>query len=259
MTLVLFTGYIKSFFYPSRKSALSLLDLIGLRKPRLATMLTALNHRLLLPFSIRNSRIVICPSEKVKSDASNYRQNKETHVLRLPIEESFYSAPPASRREKYFLVVGANEAKKNHQVIKILAQRFQNERFIIVGHQTEKISYVPENVKIRGFVDQKELISLYDNCKALIFPSLAEGHGLPVAEALARKRPVICFDIKPLNEFQHPLMRFCMPFSVDDMAEKVAAIIPGEPECNNWHSLGFPHWQEYIDCLLNVLEKSIGD
>jgi len=49
---------------------------------------------------------------------------------------------------------------------------------------------VPEGVEVRGAVSMAELVGLYRSASALVFPSLYEGFGLPVLEAMARGVPV---------------------------------------------------------------------
>ena len=55
-------------------------------------------------------------------------------------------------------------------------------------------------VEARGYVDLQEVNSLYDQSSCIILPSAMEGYGLPLAEALAAGKPVICSDIEPFRE-----------------------------------------------------------
>ncbi len=113
-----------------------------------------------------------------------------------------------------FLLVGTIEPRKGHRValdaFETLWATGAPARLVIVGRRgwfeeaiVAAILGSPELGK-RLFwfddVDDGELSYLYAHARALIFPSFAEGFGLPIAEAAARGRPAICSDIPVFHE-----------------------------------------------------------
>ncbi len=88
----------------------------------------------------------------------------------------------------------------------------------------------PERVRDLGFVSEEELGVLLRGARLLVFPSLFEGFGLPVAEALAAGCPVACSDLPPLRELGGDAARFFDPASARSMAEAVTELWDGEAQ-----------------------------
>ena len=76
-------------------------------------------------------------------------------------------------------------------------------------------------VNIVGYVSEGELVRLYGDSKALIFPSFYEGFGLPILEAFAYKIPVLCSNLEPFIEITNGEALFFDPHSVDAIATKI--------------------------------------
>ena len=108
---------------------------------------------------------------------------------------------------KYLLYSGAGDPRKNLKRLihayEALPRSLREEyKLVLVGHLLadenkeikdwiKRSSIKSECIKIVGFVTDKELVDLYRNCSLFIFPSLHEGFGLPVLEAMSCGAPVI--------------------------------------------------------------------
>jgi len=96
----------------------------------------------------------------------------------------------------YLLVVGTKEPRKNlHRVINAFKQLEKNNlQLAIVGKtgwgKKNKITK-QNNIKILGYVPDKDLPALYNGAKIFLYPSLYEGFGMPILEAQACNCPVI--------------------------------------------------------------------
>jgi glycosyltransferase involved in cell wall biosynthesis len=77
------------------------------------------------------------------------------------------------------------------------------------------------HVRFPGFVEDPELAALYQSCLGLIFPSLYEGFGLPVLEAMALGAPVLCSNIASLPQIAGDAAVY---FDPRDPSEIAAAI-----------------------------------
>jgi glycosyltransferase involved in cell wall biosynthesis len=113
----------------------------------------------------------------------------------------------------YFLTICTLEPRKNHMLLlevwrELHARRgMETPRLIFVGRQGWEVETTrrfidshPDYVDWRGHMGEAELAGLLAGARALLFPSFAEGFGLPVGEALASGVPVIASDIAVLRE-----------------------------------------------------------
>ena len=82
-----------------------------------------------------------------------------------------------------------------------------------------------DDVDLRGWVSAAELADLYDNASAYVFPTLFEGFGLPVLEAMARGCPVIGSDIPVLHEVGGDDMAYFDPHDPVAIATAVRAVV----------------------------------
>ena len=82
-----------------------------------------------------------------------------------------------------------------------------------------------ERVRFLGWVDDDELEGLYRAATCFVFPSLAEGFGLPVLEAMVRGTPVACSRIGPLEEVAGEAALYFEPTDVEDMARAIESLL----------------------------------
>jgi hypothetical protein len=85
------------------------------------------------------------------------------------------------------------------------------------------------DVLFPGYVAEYELAALYQSCLALVFPSLYEGFGMPVLEAMAFGKPVACSDVASLPEIAGDAALQFDPRKPDAMADAIARVA-FEPE-----------------------------
>ena len=132
----------------------------------------------------------------------------------------------------YYLYVGSLiERKGLLQTIIAFAQLPETNRkpFVVVGKGsknykskvTDMIRYysLEEYFYFIDSISNQHLISVYDHCFALIYPSVYEGFGIPVIEALFRHKPVITSDISSLPEAAGPGAILVNPYSPDDISK----------------------------------------
>ena len=84
-----------------------------------------------------------------------------------------------------------------------------------------KSNDMEKSVHFLGFVSDHELTGLYKSAKAFVFPSLAEGFGLPGLEAMAAGCPVVCSDIPVFHEIYGDAAIYFDPNNARDIAEKI--------------------------------------
>jgi len=94
--------------------------------------------------------------------------------------------------ERYYLFVGTGDPRKNFQVIpKALDEGGKDIPVAVVGWSGWENHVAGSNAIPLGYVSNSDLAALYSGARALIYPSLYEGFGLPVVEAMACGCPVV--------------------------------------------------------------------
>ena len=83
----------------------------------------------------------------------------------------------------------------------------------------------PDRVRVLGFVDDADLPALYRNAALFAFPSLYEGFGLPVLEAMACGVPVVCSDVSSLPEVAGDAALLVHPLDTGALAQALARVL----------------------------------
>jgi len=121
---------------------------------------------------------------------------------------------------------------------------------------------IQENVVWTGFVPGNVLDAFYANAMLFVFPSLYEGFGIPVLEAMLHGVPVVCSEVASLPEVAGDAALYFDPHSVEDMATKMATVLQNTDlgECLvergyrnlerfSWRDTAQKTIQAYIDSL----------
>jgi glycosyltransferase involved in cell wall biosynthesis len=200
--------------------------------------------------SIHASEAVISVSDFVKRDiVAQYGVKPETvtSIWNIP------SGSPTNRLSKskedrilgkmgidfeYLFFPSHGWPHKNHlklvEAFPFIRESLPNLRMIFTGGKFDQEH--PAAKKIRslgleeyilhiGYRTPTEIRCLYQGAKALVYPSLFEGFGMPVAEAIESGVPVVCSDIEPLVEIGGEAVVTFDPRSSKDIAEKVVAAL----------------------------------
>jgi glycosyltransferase involved in cell wall biosynthesis len=135
-----------------------------------------------------------------------------TYVAPLGCAPLASPAAAAMPAQPYFVVLGRIVPRKNHLLLLAIWRRLGPDapRLVIVGARgggiENVIDLLERSTALRGTVEERsrvpdaELGPLLAGARALVFPSLAEGYGMPLAEALAAGVPVLCSDLASFRE-----------------------------------------------------------
>jgi glycosyltransferase involved in cell wall biosynthesis len=112
-----------------------------------------------------------------------------------------------------------------------------------------------------GYVDADDLPALYRAARAVVFPSLFEGFGMPVLEALACGVPVACADLPPLVEVGAGAVRTFDPGDTGDVARAMREVWEDDALRARLRTGGLARAEEYrwarlVPALVRVYERA---
>lgn len=150
--------------------------------------------------------------------------------LRGAAEWPAVRAGKSADRGAYLLAFGGITPNKNLarllQAYAVARQRHGlSQRLVLVGRLPPSIR--PEDtagVEATGYLDEAALAGVLRGADTLIFPSLYEGFGLPVLEAMAAGVPVICSKVTAMPEVAGDAAVYFDPRDVEDMASRIAEV-----------------------------------
>jgi glycosyltransferase involved in cell wall biosynthesis len=230
---------------PGIPQVTTILDVIYKRHPDTHGGVLAWGMRALVPLAARRSRRVLTLSEASKADI--------VHFLGLPPErvDVTYLGPglpndviPMSEEElrkrlhlgdePIVLTVSAKRPHKNlKRLISAVSTLETPAKLVVPGYATsfeadlrahaERVA--PGRVVFTGWVDSQTLEGLYRAATCFIFPSLAEGFGLPLLEAMARGVPVGCSDRSSLPELGGEAVLYFDPEATAAIADAIATLL----------------------------------
>lgn len=166
--------------------------------------------------AVRKAKVVIAVSQSTRTDLSRLLPESlhKTQVTLLAPRTMPASNPnsPAAAGSPYLICLGTLEPRKNlDRLIAAwlslpLVER-NGIRLVVVGmkgwminHLLERHNQADNSVEFTGFIDDAILNNLLRNALALVYPSLYEGFGLPVIEAMACGTPVLTSDLGATRE-----------------------------------------------------------
>lgn len=196
--------------------------------------------KLVVPRSFRRAEKIITVSEATKKDLIRlFNVSAEKIFVVYPAVAVFVFLQNGPDRvyleekqnDQYFLCLGTIEPRKNFllaaRAMKIFHQKFPEHRLLIVGKRgwkyeaTVKEFVGADFIEEIGYVSPEEKFSLLAGARALIFPSLYEGFGLPSLEAMTLGLPVITTSVGALPEVCGSAVRYV---STDDPSELARAM-----------------------------------
>ena len=278
------------FFSPSHyaprfspmPTAISIMDLSYIHFPELFTKHDLYQLVNWTKYSAKNAREIFTISNFSRDDIiKTYKKKPED------VETTYLGIKPAlSGNDKvlsmeemhkkfgitkpYLLFVGTLQPRKNvAKLIEAFSQLKNKEiELVIVGKKGwlwEEIFAAPEKfgvmerVKFLDFVENEDLPSLYKNALCFVLPSLYEGFGLPVLEAMKFGCPTVISDTSSLPEVGGDAALYFDPQSVDDIAQKIEKVISDEKLREEMVKKGYNQikkfsWEKTAKETLKVLE-----
>lgn len=187
------------------------------------------------------SKVVIAVSNFTKSEIARFHSSPRTISDKVVVihegwEHLDLAIDENERQEdfskEYFLYVGSSRGHKNlTRLIEAYSSIYTGIKYdlVIAGNgrwlSATDIRLIQEvntqeiRIYLTGWIPDKRLHLLFREARALVFPSLCEGFGIPILEAFFNKVPLICSDIPVFREVAGDAALFFDPLRVSSIAE----------------------------------------
>jgi glycosyltransferase involved in cell wall biosynthesis len=236
-------------YRPGVPTLLTLYDFIPQLFPGTVSARARLLAGLATRLALRAAERVVAISEATRADLARLYPEAARRAVAIPLaaDPAFAPQPPAATaalRHRYrlpprfALYLGSNKQHKN--LLRLLAawQRLPEEEVLAIAGAWDKrypearrfveVWGLEKRVRFLGPVAEAELPSLYSAASVFVFPSLYEGFGLPVVEALACGTPVACSDRSSLPEAAGNAALLFDPEDVEAITSAVGRLLAGE-------------------------------
>ena len=194
-----------------------------LPKSKSLLLRTYMNRR--LPAALKRAARVVCVSHATRDDLLRHypRTNREiVRVVHNGVDlDLFHPDPSESGDQPFVAVVGNQDPRKNIHTLLEAFPRFRARmrpcRLVMVGPGRRPDDKLPA-VDFIGYLEENALASLYRRALMVVQPSIYEGFGLPVLEAMACGAPVACADIAVFREVAGECAQYFDPRSATSIA-----------------------------------------
>ncbi|WP_287128535.1 glycosyltransferase family 1 protein [Candidatus Cyanaurora vandensis] len=204
-------------------------DVIPLHYPELYPRKVAY-FRYWVPLSLRSARQIICISQQTQRDLVTFYNLSPEKITVIPLacDRTHFIPGPKATRTPYLLYLGAHEPHKNLVTLldsfRALSQTWAGSLWVggrfdprYTPQLQARVADLGARVRWLGYVPYADLPGLYQSATAFVFPSLYEGFGLPVLEAMACGTPVVSAHTSSLPEVGGQAVAYFEPRSVAEL------------------------------------------
>lgn len=256
-------------------------DLIPVSHPEYCRPGETGRHAVRMNTMLRTGHGVIANSAATLAEFAAYAGSVErpmpatTVALLAPAQLPVPAAKPPLDAP-YFVMLGTIEPRKNHwlmlQLWRQLIERLGGAapRLVIIGQRGWLCQNVVDMLErcevLKGFVFEKtgcsdaELASWLGHSQALLFPTFAEGYGMPLAEALALGVPVIASDLPAFREIAGDIPDYVDPLDGHRWAELVLEYAQPQSQmrrsqCQKMAGFSLPTWEAHFQQVEALMEQ----
>ncbi|MBC8176595.1 MAG: glycosyltransferase family 4 protein [Deltaproteobacteria bacterium] len=263
---------------PGIKTVVTVHDVVNRLYPGTMALPNLFVERLLMKLSLKRSDAIIADSRSTAADIEGQfglsAKKIDTIHLGTPI---FPKEPECGTGQindlpaKYFLFVGTLDPRKNFErifkafeLLKPLSRRLH---LVIVGGEGWKnrdflgmVAKHPLKAQIRmpGYLPRNQLVAYYRNAICLMFPSLYEGFGFPILEAMSCGTPVITSNVSSMKEVAGSAALLVNPYDTGAISDAMNRLLGDEPLRRGLIKKGFKRaaefsWKKCADETLKII------
>lgn len=249
------------------KTVVTIHDLIFMRYPDLYSFFDRKIHYFKFKYAAKKADLIIAISEQTKKDIVTYldiNPNKIKVIYQgcapifkedIPIEFIENTRKKYKLPANFILNVGTIEIRKNVLSV-IKAIKVIDTQLVIIGKKTtyfkEINSYILENnlqnkIIFLENVELKELASIYRMASVFIYPSIFEGFGIPIIEALYSKTPVISSKGGCFKEAGGENSIYIDALNIEDLRIELNELLVNSEKRDEMKQKGFEFVQKFND------------
>lgn len=272
-------NYLQMLNKHSLKPVFFIHDLIPITYPEYCSPGEDIRLKDKLDYILKYGQGIITNSQATLDEVNNYAKTKlPATVAKLATEIKEAEDLPRPINKPYFVMLSTIEPRKNHLLILQIFRRLAEQDpencphlFIIGkrGWEAEQVfDLLDRSTTIKKVVTEvkncqdAELINYIKHSQALLFPSFAEGYGLPLIEALALNTPVIASNLPVFNEIAADIPEYIDPLDAAAWQDKILEYAKPESSQRALQkakipSFTAPSWQEHFKVVDKFLRNML--
>lgn len=261
-------------------------DFTYIHYPELVDEANLRHLRRVVPRAIHKSDFIITVSESMKKEAIDLFGMKPNDIIVTPIPPdtaflkssqneviSKYGIPT----EKYIYFIGNFEPRKNlttlieaycslpdsiTNTLSLVIAGGKGWQYDTAAEKLNKAMKTHKNIVHIGYIDQIDSPALYQNADIFVFPSLYEGFGMPILEAMASKVPVVAADIPVLREAGGDAAVYADPARPGDFTDAILSILDSPEYAQSLINRGARNlnrfsWNENVQKIKDKLQQNL--
>jgi len=257
---------------PNTKLVTSVHDFAVLRHPEMIVPGNLFLRRLLIPMTMKKSAALLPVSEYIKKELIKFYPYVESSGKIIKIvgnaAKSWDGEVKPVKRQNFLFFPGNLEPRKNHlRLIKALeivnASGFELNLHLAgpAGWKNSELRKqinsgpLKDKIKYLGIVTDEELLNQYLSCAALVFPSIYEGFGIPVLEALMSDTPVLTSRGTVMEEIAGKNAMYFDPYNAESIAETIIEFLKSGGPVIDKTRLSEYTWGKAAESMLGVFEE----
>jgi glycosyltransferase involved in cell wall biosynthesis len=261
---VVFFPIQEGMLFPSVPQVVFVHDLGPLLFPDGVPVLRRFSYQTRIPLVLKHSAAVAVPTETVRRELLSlypFVDGSKVHVIGEGYDDTHFQELEHPRRivqGKYILFVGNNCQNKNLERMIEAFSRIDSRgcRLVIVG-KTRDHGYasklrkmvvdasLSDSVLFFNYLPYDELPHLYSAAELFVFPSLYEGFGLPILEAMACGTPVITSNCSAMPEVAGDAALLVDPYDIEDIASAIHEVLCNSQKATELRRAGLERVKQF--------------
>lgn len=249
-------------------SVVTIADLIFIQRPELYNVIDRIVYRKKVEYAVKHATKVIVISKQTRDDLINLLSVSESkiEVIYPGCNEVFWKQIESEKRieiikkygvpKEFILSVGTIEQRKNVlAIVKAIHENKINVPLVVIGRPTPYLDQIKtyieqnklQNIHFLHQVPLDDLPSFYQQAELFVYPSLYEGFGIPVLEALVSKIPVITSKGGCMAEAGGESSIYIDPLNTDELGDAIKKLLNDSSLRKEVIERGLSHTQQFKD------------